>query len=43
MHLRLFFKMLPLEDRLHYLLVVSNHQNFRVDFEILFFLMNLEK
>lgn len=43
MHLSLFLKMLPSEDRLHYPLVVSNHQNLRVDFEILIFLMNLGK
>lgn len=38
---RLFF--IPSEGRLHYSLAFSNHQNFRVDFEILIFLMNLEK
>lgn len=41
MHLRLFF--IPSEGSLHYSLAFSNHQNFRVDFEILIFLMNLEK
>lgn len=43
MLLRLVFKIFPLEGKLHYPLVASNHQNFRADFEILIFLMNLGK
>lgn len=35
--------MVPLEDRLRYPLVASNHQNFKVDFKTLIFLMNLGK